>query len=82
MKQNVLAAAILAVGLVLAAFLFAGRYYVLKVDSDTVVSVDRWTGKTKIIEVESQGEAADIRAATADAENAANNALDAITRPR
>lgn len=49
MKSNIVAALIIAVGLVVAAFLHSGRYYVLRVDSVTVVRVDRWTGKTQII---------------------------------
>lgn len=53
MKSNIIAAAILAVGLIIAAFLHTGRYYVMRVDADTVVRVDRWTGKTKVIETES-----------------------------
>lgn len=50
MKSNIIAAAILAVGLVVAAFIYKGRYYVLIVDSGTMVRVDRWTGEAKVIE--------------------------------
>jgi hypothetical protein len=47
MKSNVIAAAILAAGLVLAAFLFSGRYYVLVLEEGTAIRVDRWTGEMR-----------------------------------
>ena len=52
MNRNIIAALILATGLIAAALLHSGRYYVLRVDGDTVVRVDRWTGETKIIETD------------------------------
>ena len=58
MKHNIIAATIVALGLIVAAFLYSGRYYVLALDSGVAVKVDRWTGETKIIETE---EAADER---------------------
>ena len=39
--------------LIAAAFLHTGRYYVLTVDKGVAVRVDRWTGETKRIDVES-----------------------------
>ena len=50
MNRNIIAAIIVAVGLVRAAFLLTGRYYVLRVSADTVVRLDRWTGETKVVE--------------------------------
>ena len=50
MKHNIIAAAILGICLVVAAFIYKGRYYVLIVNSGTVVRVDGWTGDTKIID--------------------------------
>ena len=49
MKHNITAAVILSVGLIAAAFLYSGRYYVLVAGSDVAVRVDRWTGETKMI---------------------------------
>ena len=49
MKHNIIAAVILAVGLVLAAFVHSGRYYVVVLEEGAAVRVDRWTGKTMII---------------------------------
>lgn len=48
MKQNVIAAAILAFGLIVAAFLFAGRYTMTRLDENTVARVDRWTGRMTV----------------------------------
>jgi len=47
MKHNIIAAVILAAGLVLAAFVFSGRYYVLVLDEGTAIRVDRWTGEMR-----------------------------------
>lgn len=49
MKGNIIAATILAVGLVLAAFLYSGRYSVVVLDKGVALRVDRWTGETEII---------------------------------
>ena len=49
MKHNIIAAAILASGLVLAAFVHSGRYYAIAADKGVIARVDRWTGETKII---------------------------------
>jgi len=48
MKQNIIAAAILAVGLIVASFLLAGRYSLLRWDDRQVVRLDHWTGEIKI----------------------------------
>lgn len=49
MKTNIIAASILAAGLIVATILHTGRYYVLAVESGVVIKVDRWTGKIKMI---------------------------------
>lgn len=46
MKNNIVAAFIVALGLVTAAFVNSGRYYALVANQNTVVTVDRWTGRT------------------------------------
>ena len=47
--KNIIAASILGVCLIVAAFIFSGRYYVIAVDKGVAVRVDRWTGKTETI---------------------------------
>ena len=49
MNRNIMAAIIVAAGLVAAAFLYSGRYYVLVLESGSAIRVDRWTGQTKMI---------------------------------
>jgi hypothetical protein len=49
MKHNVVAAIIVAIGLVVAAFVHTGRYYIVAVGGGKAVRVDRWTGKTKVV---------------------------------
>lgn len=56
MKHNIIAAAILAVALVIAAFLHAGRYYLVAVGNGSAVRIDRWTGKTKSIDTAKNGD--------------------------
>jgi hypothetical protein len=46
MKHNIVAAAVLGLCLVIAALIFSGRYYALRLDGNTAIVVDRWTGKT------------------------------------
>jgi len=50
MKLNIVAAAILALGLVVAAFIFSGRYYFLRLDQCTVARGDRLTGSVEVIQ--------------------------------
>lgn len=47
MNRNIIAALILAVGLIAAAFLYAGRYHFIRVDKCTVAKADRFTGKVE-----------------------------------
>ncbi len=45
MKHNIIAAAILALGLVVAAFLFTGRYYFIRLNECEIARGDKWTGR-------------------------------------
>ena len=52
MKQNIVAATILAVGLIFAAFVASGgRYYFIRLDAEHVARGDRWTGKVETVTV-------------------------------
>ena len=46
MKQNIIAAALLGICLIVAAFVHTGRYYALAIGDGEAIKVDRWTGKT------------------------------------
>jgi hypothetical protein len=45
MKHNVISAIILALGLIVAALVYSGRYYFVRLNDCTVARGDRWTGK-------------------------------------
>jgi len=45
MKQNIIAAVIIAIGLIAAGFLYGGRYYFIRLDECTVARGDRFTGE-------------------------------------
>ena len=45
MNERILSSAILALGIVLAAFLIGGRYTILELDESNVWRLDRYTGK-------------------------------------
>lgn len=47
MKRNVIAAIVLGICLIAAAFLYAGRYYFIRVDKCTVAKADRFTGEVE-----------------------------------
>jgi len=49
MKHNIIAAVILGICLIVAAFLFGGRYYFIRSDKCIVIRGDRWTGETEFI---------------------------------
>ena len=53
MKHNIIAAIIIAVGLIVAAFLFTGRYYLVRLDEQTLARLDRWTGHVKVYDCSS-----------------------------
>jgi hypothetical protein len=44
MKANIIAAVIIAVGIVMAGFVIGGRYQITRVDEYTTHRIDRWTG--------------------------------------
>lgn len=48
MNQSTVAAAILAIGLLGAAFLFGGRYQIVRVSDDSVMRLDKWGGEVSI----------------------------------
>lgn len=49
MKSNIIAAAILALGLVAAGFMIGGRYYFMRLDTEFVARGDRWTGSVEVV---------------------------------
>jgi hypothetical protein len=82
--KNIIAASILAVGLIVAAFLHSGRYYVLVLEQGVAVRVDRWTGSTKIINSDDEwwtvatSSTGSNRRPSKEAKQAAENALKAV----
>jgi len=56
MKQNIIAASIIALGLIVAGALEGGRYYVVRLDNHRIVRMNRWTGDVKIIDAAAQSE--------------------------
>lgn len=44
MRSNIIAAVILAVGLIVGGFLAGGRYSMHVIDSQTAIRLDHWTG--------------------------------------
>jgi hypothetical protein len=44
MKHNIIAAIVLAIGLIAAALIYTGRYYAVRLDAETIARMDRWTG--------------------------------------
>jgi hypothetical protein len=52
MKSNIIAASILGICLVVAAFIFSGRYYFVRLEQCTVARGDRWTGKVEAVALE------------------------------
>jgi hypothetical protein len=49
MKANIIASAIIALGLIVAGFLLGGRYYFFDLGKCVVARGDRWTGEIKTI---------------------------------
>ena len=54
MKYNIVAAVVLALGLIGAAFLYGGRYYFIRLDRTHIVKADRWTGKVTAVTVKDE----------------------------
>jgi hypothetical protein len=50
-NRNIVAAIIVAGGLITAAFLSSGRYVVTRLDQQTLARTDRWTGDTQFCSV-------------------------------
>ena len=48
MHHNVIAAAIIAFGLIVAAFMLGGRYTMVRTNDFGIVRLDRWTGTASI----------------------------------
>jgi len=51
MNANVVAATILAIGLVAGGFLAGGRYSISQLDANHVAKLDRWTGGLEVCQV-------------------------------
>lgn len=49
MKAIIIAAAIIALGLIVAGFLFGGRYYFVDLGKCVVARGDRWTGDVETV---------------------------------
>jgi hypothetical protein len=49
MKHNIIAAALLGLCLIVAALIFSGRYYFVRLDDCSIARADRWTGAVETI---------------------------------
>ena len=49
LNHNIIGAIALSIGLIVAAFLYGGRYYFIRLDECTIARGDRWTGKVQAI---------------------------------
>ena len=56
MRYNIIAATILALGLVLATVAYSGRYYFVRLNECTVARGDRWTGSVEAVALTDNGE--------------------------
>ena len=55
MKNNIIAASIIAVGLIVAGFLSGGRYSAVHTRGDQFLLLDRWTGNVNGCDVQGEG---------------------------
>ena len=56
MQHNIVAAVIIAAGLIVAGFLYGGRYYLLRLNGQTVALLDRWNGAVRVCTIDGPGD--------------------------